>query len=136
MMKRVIYIVLLITAPILTFGQVTSECDSIYNYADTMPQYSDGRSGLNKYLFDDLVQVFTECYNRDSSLVTSIYMILTIDKFGSVINVVFSRTDVTEICQTELKKKILTMKGWSPAEMNGKKVCCKYYWPISCILWQ
>ena len=134
-MKHILLIIgFLISIPSL--GQVDSGCDSVYNFVDTMPEYESGINGLSDYLHNDLIPILAKCIERDSSLIASMYLTMTIDKKGNVIDVVFNRISATEKCKNDLKKKILTMPSWTPGKLNGKNVCCKYSWPISCIMWQ
>ena len=64
------------------------------------------------------------------------YLTMTIDKTGIVIDVEFVRINATDQCKKDLKQKIMTMTSWTPGMKVGKPVCCKYSWPISCIMWQ
>ena len=119
----------------MTLGQTPNKCDSIYDFADQMPQYDKDIQGLIDYLSNDLIPIIGNCMNRDSTLIASMRIILTIDKNGHVIDATFPRPNLTDQCKSDLKKKLLTMTGWKPGLMNGKSVCTHFQWPISCIKW-
>jgi hypothetical protein len=128
---------LIFTTGFYTFGQsVDNECDTIYDFVETLPQYENDVKGLMDYLMTDLAPILSNCYKRDDILSTSIYLILTIDKKGKVIDVEFKRIQASEKCKEELKEKLLHMNGWTPGKHENVAVCCKYQWPISCINWE
>ncbi len=88
------------------------------------------------YLNDELIPILSDCAKRDRSLVTSMYLTLTINQKGNVIDVDFRRIDASEACKNELSKNLLSMNGWTPGKVSGEYVCTEYHWPISCILWE
>ena len=55
---------------------------------------------------------------------------------GKVIKATFPKPELTYLCKSDLKKKLLTMTGWKPGQMDGTKVCTHFYWPVSCIKWE
>lgn len=73
---------------------------------------------------------------RDSSLIASLQIVLTIDINGQVINATFPRPELADLCKSDLKKKLITMTGWKAGQMNGTKVCTHFYWQVSCIKWE
>jgi hypothetical protein len=119
-----------------SFGQIDNKCDAIYSFVDFMSEYANGIHGLMDYLNKDLILILSDCIQRDSILIASMYLTLTIDNEGKVIDVDFIQINATDQCKSDLKKKILTMPSWTPGKLNGKAVCCKFSWPISCIMWQ
>ncbi|MEZ4911206.1 MAG: hypothetical protein R2774_10135 [Saprospiraceae bacterium] len=120
-----------------SYGQsVNNECDTIYDFAETLPKYENDIKGLMDYLMADLAPILSDCYKRDDILTASIYLTLTIDKEGKVIDVEFKRIQASEKCKEELKEKLLTMTGWTPGKQGDLAICCKYQWPISCVNWK
>ena len=107
----------------MTLGQTTNKCDTIYDFVEQMPKYDKDPQGLMDYLSKDLIPIISDCMKRDSTLIASLRIILTIDNNGHVIDAVFPRPDLTDQCKSDLKKKLLTMTGWKPGLMNGKTVC-------------
>lgn len=101
-----------------------------------MPQYDKGAEGLKDYLIKELTPILSDCYKRDSILTASMYLILTIDRQGEVVDIYFTRIQATEKCKEELRQKIMTMKGWSSGQKGGQPVCCHYLWSIGCIKWE
>ncbi|WP_347839952.1 hypothetical protein [uncultured Draconibacterium sp.] len=134
-MKQVFLIVGILIS-VTCFGQVDADCDSVYIFAEKMPEFKNGDSGLSGYLHSDLIPILANCIERDSSLIASMYLTLTINKHGKVIDVIFNRISASDQCKNDLRQKILTMPSWTAGVDKGKRVCCRYSWPISCIMWQ
>ncbi|WP_162915460.1 hypothetical protein [Paraflavitalea soli] len=44
-------------------------------------------------------------------------------------------SEVPNTCKERLIKKLLTIKGWQPAQNKGKPVCSIYRWYIACMRW-
>lgn len=130
-LKILTYVLSLLTVT-RSYGQ-TGNCDTIYNIVETMPGYD---KGLARYLMNDLIPVIGECIKRDSHIIASLYIALTIDTKGKVIDVDFLKPNLTRLCKAELREKLLTMNGWTPGQVNGQPVCSKFHWPISCIKWE
>ncbi len=118
-------------------GQSTdSKCDTIYDYAETLPHYENDIKGLMDYLMTDLAPILSDCYKRDGILTASIYLTMTIDTEGKVIDVEFRRIQASDKCKEELREKLLSMTSWTSGKQGNTPVCCKYQWPISCINWK
>lgn len=134
---KIILTLLIFAIGFSTFGQsVNNKCDTIYDFVETLPQYENNVKGLMDYLMTDLAPVLSDCYTIDGILTASIYLTLTIDKKGKVIDVEFKRIEASEKCKGELRKKLLNMTGWSSGKVGDTAVCSKYQWPISCINWK
>src|SRR5690606_40596459 len=106
---NVILIHYILMISVESFGQIDNECDTIYSFVDSMPNYTDGIAGLMDYLNKELIPILTDCNQRDSTLIASMYLNLTIDKKGNVIDIDFIRINASDQCKNDLKKKILTM---------------------------
>lgn len=118
-------------------GQLADvSCGTVYKFAEIMPQYDKGTEGLFTYLTDELTPLLSDYFKRDSILIASMHLTLTIDKQGHVAAVDFQRTNATQECKNKLRQKIMTMTGWEPGQIDEQPVCCEYVWPISCILWE
>lgn len=114
------------------YGQTeTNECDTIYEFAETMPKYGQEDSELMEYFNKNVVTVLSDCYEREAILISRIYAILTISREGNVIDVEFKKLHATEECREFLKEKILKMKGWTSAKQGNRKVCCRFKLPIT-----
>ena len=129
---KVAFILLFFLIALTSLGQ----CDSIYDNPQTPSKYTSDTKGLMDYLNKTLVPILGDCMKEDGGIIASLYMKLTIDKSGKVIEVEFIRLQASEKCKNKLREKILTMKGWSAGQMNEKNVCSKINWPISCLKWQ
>jgi hypothetical protein len=101
-----------------------------------MPQYKNELKGLSDYLTKELVPIISDCIKRDSDIIASLYIILTIDSNRKVIDATFPRHNLTSLCNENLKKKLLTMSGWTAGQKDGRPVCSKFSWPISCLKWE
>lgn len=138
-MKRLktLLTLLILTMALNSYSQtVNCACDSIYDFAETLPQYQNGVKGLSEFLMTDIAPILSDCYRKDNVLTTSIYLTLTINKEGKVINVDFNKILASEKCKEELREKIITMTSWTPAKQGNIAVCSKYQLPIGCILWK
>ena len=82
---------------------------------------------------NELVPTFNECIHNSNEIISSLHIVLTIDKKGKLIDVEFRKSELASTCKEELKNKILTMKGWDPGKVNGQNVCSKFIWPIGCL---
>jgi hypothetical protein len=118
------------------FGQTNNSCDTIYDFVEKMPQYKNDVNGLADYFLKELTPILSDCYKRESILTSSMYLTLTIDQKGRVVDIDFLRIQATDNCKNELIQKIRTMSGWSPGIHNGEPVCCHFNWPVSCIKWE
>ena len=114
----------------------TNGCDTVYNNPDTMPQYKNDLKGLSDYMTNELVPIIANCIKRDTELTASLYIILTIDSKGYAIDATFPKQNLTTLCKEDLKKKLLTMNGWTAGQKDGQPVCSKFNWPISCLKWE
>lgn len=114
----------------------TANCDIIYDFAEVMPQYNKGDSGLSKYIRKELIPVIGNCMNYDSLLISSLNIVLTIDKEGKVIDATFPKFNAPDSCKDELREKLKAMTGWIPGQMKGQPICCHFAIPISCLKWQ
>jgi len=135
-MKQAIYtlIFFLLTGTIL-FGQTTNKCDTIYDFVEIMPQYDKGDQGVIKYIMNELSPVISDCMKRDDSVIASLQIILTIDKTGNVVDATFPKPNATEQCKADMKRKLMTMTGWTAGLSNGQPVCCHRSIPIRCLKW-
>jgi hypothetical protein len=117
-------------------GQVQPTCaDTLFdldkNYSP--PKYKNGVADLNKYIVDELIPIISQCNQTDSTLTTSMYIALRINKLGEVIETRFKKGHLPQSCKDELNKKLLGMKGWVHASVNGRPVCGNSVIPISCL---
>ena len=119
-----------------SYGQTNNGCDTVYNNSETIPQYTNDFKGLSDYLTNELLPIITDCIKRDTKTIASLYIILTIDSNGKVIDATFPKHNLTSICKDDLKKKLLTMNGWTAGQKDGRPICSKFNWPISCLKWE
>lgn len=120
----------------MAFGQSSNCCEEIVLYPDTSAVFANGGQGLMKYSTDEIIPVVYECNQTEANMITSLKSKLTIDCEGKVVKVEIWNENISEACKEKLRKKFLTMQGWSPAIKGGKKVCSVTNFPIACIKWQ
>ena len=138
-MKQIYSLVLLLASLSITvnsFSQADNDCDTIYRFVEIMPEYENGKKGLMNYLNKELIPILANCNNRDTTLIASMHLTLTINKAGQVIDVKFNKINSAGLCKNELRQKLMTMSKWRSGKQGGEPVCCNYSWPISCILWK
>ena len=121
---------------VLASSAQTTNCDTIYDLPETMPQYENDVKGLTDYLNKKLIPILSDCMKQDGELIASLYIVLTIDAKGNIIDADFPRLHATNNCKEELKQEIITMTGWTPGKINGQAVCSRFSWPISCLKWE
>jgi hypothetical protein len=114
----------------------TNGCDTVYNNPETMPLYKNDVKGLSDYLTNELFPIIADCIKRDTDIIASLYIILTIDSTGKVIDASFPKRNLTSYCKDDLKKKLLTMNGWTAGRKDERTVCSRFNWQISCIKWE
>ncbi|MBK7880564.1 MAG: hypothetical protein IPJ83_08415 [Saprospiraceae bacterium] len=131
---KILTVVFLLTVT-KSFGQ-SNGCDTVYSYVEVMPKYDKDIKGLSDYLMKELVPIIGDCIKRDTEIIASLIIILTIDSNGKVIGATFPKHNLTSFCKDELKKKLLTMNGWTAGQKDGLPVCCEFNWPISCLKWE
>lgn len=136
---KLILVLLICTVRFSSLGQSSSyKCDSVYNFPEITPKYKNNTEGLMDYLRSDLTPIISNYHSKDKSLslISRMYLTLTINKEGKVVDVVFIKIHTSEACKKELKEKILTMTGWTPGKHGNSVVCSKFYWSTSCIYWK
>ncbi|WP_130736821.1 hypothetical protein [Flavobacterium sp. J27] len=109
-----------------------SNCDTIYDSKEIKAHYKKGERELNKFVIKQLLPIIGQCQEKETSIISSLFMYLTIDSKGKIVDVRITRAKLSETCKAELKKELLTMKGWQPAILNNQPVCSIYLLPIHC----
>jgi len=120
-----------VTGLSLNAQSVNNQCDTIFDFVETMPKYEDDVKGLMDFVISDLSPILSACYKRDSILTSSISLTLTIDSQGKVIDVEFQRIQASEECKKELRQKLFSMTGWISGKQNEIPICSKYAWPMN-----
>jgi hypothetical protein len=126
--------ILLVTIAIQR-GWSQDRCDTVYAVPEKIAEYKQGSKSLLTYLQQELVPAISDCMRREGEVIASLYIVLTIDDRGKVTDAKFTRPALSSACTAALKKKLLTMKGWHPAQAAGRDVCSEFKWPIGCLKW-
>ncbi len=110
-------------------------CDDIHDYPEKMASYPGDIPALMKYYKQNLSPVLLTCKQEEGSTVKSMQLELVINQAGMVESVKFPDLKATDACKDKIRDVLLRMNGWSPAEIKGKPVCSRFYWPIYGIKW-
>jgi len=113
-------------------AQQVKQCNKIYRNPDNVAEYSLGQQGLMDYINRELVPLVGNCMSRDKTEISSLTMTLTIDQTGQIIDATVDKPYMSKTCKVELKRKMLTMKGWKPATKKSNPICSYYPFVISC----
>jgi hypothetical protein len=128
--KLMLFGVLISAAPAFAQG---SSCDTVYTTVEVQLSYERGISALIDYFAKELLPIISKSENK--TLTEKMTIMLTIDVNGKVIDAELSRHRLEKSAEDEMRRKILTMTGWTPGRLNNEPVCCKYAWVIGCIKW-
>ena len=115
--------------------------DTIYNVAETMPQFPGGPNALMKYLSENTKYPELAKANKIEGRV---YVRFVVEKDGSVTNAEVLRgidkkgdTEATEVlrginkeCDAEVLRVVSSMPKWQPGTQNGEAVRCRFTVPF------
>lgn len=132
--SSVIIITLLIFSIFKTYSQ--SSVASGKDKVPSSPTFKGGIPGMMNYFRNEIFPIISDETKDVENFPTSLKMTLTIDKKGKVIDIQFINTRMEEDCRNAVAGKLLEMKGWKAAQLNGKAVIGKYNCYIGCLLLQ
>ena len=138
-MKLIILLISLVqfSCTTISCGQTKPYCDIIYNSPQIKAHNKWDDKTLIDYVAKELSPIIIKCSEKDSSeLISSLNTQFIIDKKGKVIDVSILTKNIGTKCKSELRKKMLTMGGWVPGKINGKLVCSRVNFPITCLKWE
>lgn len=104
-------------------GQV---CDTIYNVAETMPQFPGGPNELMKYLSENTKYPESAKANKIEGRV---FVSFVIEKDGSVTNAEVMR-GIGKECDAEALRVVSSMPKWQPGTQSGEAVRCRFTVPF------
>lgn len=99
------------------------EEDPIYDFVEVEPQFPGGMDSLMNYII--LNTEFPGSYEGQGN----VYVQFVIEKSGEITNIKVVK-GVNDAYDKEAIKVIESMPNWSPGEINGKAVRCRYTLPI------
>lgn len=132
-MKSALFLAVLFIYGITAKAQV---CDTVYRNTQYPASYAAGQDSLQKFVFRDLTNVIVRCKEEGEDPPTKLFIELTIDYTGTVVDVHFRKPALSHRCEMMLCNKLIGMKGWKPARHNDKEVCSIFIIPVNCIKWQ
>lgn len=108
------------------------------DYESTLPSYTkDGLRGFYRYLSAEVIPLMNKESSRNSAYPpTKLRMLLHINEQGNITDVDFPDESLSKTCETKMKAKLLTLKGWKAPVVDGKPVESTFLCSINCILWQ
>ena len=99
--------------------------DTIYNVAETMPQFPGGSNELMKYLSENTKYPESAKANKIEGRV---FVRFVIEKDGSVTNAEVMR-GIDKECDAEAVRVVASMPKWQPGTQNGEAVRCRFTVP-------
>jgi hypothetical protein len=111
----------------------TEKCDTIYESPEKEASFKNGGHDLLQFFNNNFIQFIYED-NPDNLPPTSFKMILIINDNDEVERIDNIRGDYSEKTKKQILEILKNEKGWKSGEMNGQKVCSKFYFVIGCIM--
>ena len=102
------------------------DCDSIYNVAETMPQFPGGPNALMKYLSENTKYPESAKANKIEGRV---FVSFVIEKDGSITNAEVMR-GIDKECDAEAVRVVSSMPKWQAGTQNGEAVRCRFTVPF------
>ena len=102
--------------------------DTIYNYADVMPEFPGGKEAMMKYIFSNL-KYPKEWF--EGGPIGKVTVKFYIDVDGSVKDAKILKNEVANSLDNEVLKLISNMPMWKPAILKEKPIKCYYTLPIN-----
>ena len=117
----------------LAFGQTTL-CDSIIEFPEVEASFANEEDNVLDYFLDHLIDIV---YDSDSGEFppSSFSMIVIINDNDEVVAIEKMRSSYSKEVQNELLAVLQKEQGFKSGEVNGQKICSRFYFVISCILW-
>ena len=100
--------------------------DTIYNVAETMPQFPGGPNELMKYLSENTKYPESAKANKIEGRV---FVSFVIEKDGSITNAEVMR-GIDKECDAEAVRVVSSMPKWQPGTQSGEAVRCRFTVPF------
>ena len=100
--------------------------DTIYNVAETMPQFPGGSNELMKYLSENTKYPESAKANKIEGRV---FVRFVIEKDGSITNAEVMR-GIDKECDAEAVRVVSSMPKWQPGTQSGEAVRCRFTVPF------
>ncbi len=100
--------------------------DTIYNVAETMPQFPGGPNELMKYLSENTKYPESAKANKIEGRV---FVSFVIEKDGSITNAKVMR-GIDKECDAEAVRVVSSMPKWQPGTQSGEAVRCRFTAPF------
>lgn len=108
------------------------------DYVGSLPIYTKGGlKGFYNYLSSEVTPLMSkEGFKNSGYPPTKLKMRLYINEHGDITDVSFPDESLSKDCETKMRAKLLTLKGWKAPVVDGKPVKSTFLCSINCILWQ
>ncbi len=112
-----------------------AECEKIYEAENLTKEavFSGTKSQFMKLMMDSVLSDLK--LTASDVLPTSLKAKVTIDSKGHIIDSFILTEEFEQKDKELIKKNLLKLDNWVPAEIEGQAVCSYYYIVISCIFW-
>ncbi len=117
--------ILVLSFPDKALSQTASN-DSVYSFVTKMPEYPGGQKGMLTYFIKSMRYPLAAYTNGVSG---TAYVNFIVETDGSISDVLILKP-VGYGCDEEAKRLVSQMKGWTPGEMDGKKVRVRSNIPV------
>jgi hypothetical protein len=74
--------------------------------------------------------------SKNETYVTKLVVLFTISNEGDITTVEFPNLEAPVKVHNDLAKAFMKLGKWEPAELENKKVCSEFTYPIACLKWQ
>jgi hypothetical protein len=128
MAKTLTAVYFLLTMTVCVAHGQANPCETIYLVVDNQPAYEGGMSALFDYATKHLSEIIKQGQIDSNEPTAKLFMMLTIDANGNVIDAELSNHKLSKHYEGLLKEKLLNMTGWTPGTLNGHRVCSKFAW--------
>ena len=112
----------------------TESCDTLYEYPDRNATFKENGTDVLNFFNDNILGLIYD-FDSDDFPPTSFKMILIINERDEVESIHEIRGYFSEEIKNKILQRLREEDGWKSGEINGQKVCSKFYFSIGCILW-
>ncbi|MCH2225071.1 MAG: hypothetical protein MK066_09915 [Crocinitomicaceae bacterium] len=117
---------------IVNYSLGQTKCDTLYDFPDKEASFKNDWSDLLIFFNDNILELISTTNGLPP---TSFKMTLIINDNNEVESIYEILGDYSEKSKNQILETLKKEVGWRSGEINGQKVCSKFYFTIGCILW-
>lgn len=110
------------------FASPQIENDTIYSYAEQLPEFPGGQKAMFQYLADNVVYPLSAYEQGIQGRTTCQFVV---NKSGSLVDVEVVKSSGNEELDAEAVRVISSMPKWTPGRLSGEIVRVKYTVPVT-----